>query len=159
MKQLLKKCALLVGLYEIMQEKEAKKVKEVLLWIDKKPLKDRTFNTWDQQFLELVPVLYKYDFALDELNMYGNLCNTYFASLTLEDVQNVAFQQALCKVDLFDFNQKYYVHYRNLLYQFLKRWDFCDEVKEWIKGDETKRCLVKFYNETIELCHLKRKPL
>ena len=159
MKQLLKKCALLVGLYKIMQEKEAKKVKEVLLWINKEPLKNRTFNTWDRQFLELVPVLYKYDFALDALNMYGNLCDTYFVALTLEDLQNVAFQQALCKVDLFDFDQKYYVHYRNLLHQFLKHWDFCDEVKEWIKIDETKACIVKFYNETNELFNLKRTPL
>lgn len=159
MKQLLKKCALLVGLYEIMQEKEAKKVKKVLDNVNKEPLRNRTFNSWDKQFLELVPVFYKYDFALEALNTYGNLCNTYFVALTLEDLQNVAFQRALCKVDLSDFNQKYYVHYRNLLHHFLKRWDFCDEVKEWIKIDETKACLVKFYNETIEICHLNRTPL
>ena len=81
MKKYIEKVALMLGLYEGYLRKEKRLVRKVLQKVDKNSLHDRTFNCWDQKFIELVPVLHLYDEALNVLENYGGLRETYFANL------------------------------------------------------------------------------
>lgn len=146
MKKFFKEVLLILGLYKVTLEKEEKDVKEVLENLDKRDPRKRTYNSWDKKFEELVPVLYKYDEALEFLNTYGHVLDTYFALLTEEDLNNAAFQLALCKVEYNEYALHYYCCYSNLLHRFLSEWDFCDEVKETLKKSVNEQAVVRFYN-------------
>ena len=151
MKKFFRQVASMVELCEVMQKREENSVREVLENLDKTDLRKRTINVWDTKFLELVPVLYKYDFALEFLDTHRAVCMTYFKELSYEDAQNVAFQLKLCKTERNKYNGVNYCYYANLLRVFLQNWDFCDEVKELIKNDPEKSPIVCFYNAHVNL--------
>lgn len=154
MKKYIEKVALMLGLYEGYLRKEKRLVRKVLQKVDKNSLHDRTFNCWDQKFIELVPVLHLYDEALNVLENYGGLRETYFANLLTTNVNNIAFQRKLCKVD-----NNNHICYGNLLYGFLLRWDFCDELKAELKNDKNMKDIVYFYNNMARLYVANREHL
>lgn len=159
MKKFFEQVVSMLGLYGAILKREERLVKEVLENLDKRDPRKRCANKWDKKFKELVPVLYKYDEALDFLNTYGHVCDTYFESLTEEDVKNVAFQLALCKVEYNEYALHYFCCYSNLLYCFLSKWDFCDEVKETLKKSVNEQAVVRFYNAHAEVFKPSRKTI
>lgn len=146
MKKFFEQVAAMLGLYGATLRKEEKLVKKVLANLDKRNPKRRSENVWDRKFKELVPILHKYDEALEFLNIYGYVCDTYFEELSYTDAQNIVFQLGLCEVCDNLFNGGKQCRYPNLLHGFLCRWDFRSEVKEAIKNDPDKDPVVRFYN-------------
>ena len=159
MKKFFREVILMLGLYKVALENEEKDVKEVLENMDKRDPRKRSANKWDKKFEELVPVLYKYDEALEFVNTYGHVCDTYFKLLSEEDLNNAAFQLALCKVRYNEYALHYYCCYSNLLHCFLDKWDFCDEVKEELKKSVEKNAVVRFYNAHANVFKPNRKLL
>ncbi len=159
MKKFLKKVVAMVGLYEAMLKKEEKTVQEVLINLDRTDLRKRPVNKWDRKFWELVPILYKYDFALDFLNRYGFVLETYFKVLSYADAQNIVFQLTLCEVDESFITGEKHCRYPNVLHVFLQNWDFRDEVKTQIKNDQEKEPIVRFYNSHVNLWAKNRELL
>ena len=146
MKKFFREVIIILGLYKVALGKEEKLVKEVLENMDLTDPKKRTYNVWDRKFEELVPVLYKYDEAMEFLNTYGWVCETYFLHLSEEDVTNLAFQRKLCSVSKNSFDHQYYGDYYNLLFWFLKRWDFEETIKKELQQDPQKADIVRVYN-------------
>ena len=95
MKNLLEKVASMVELYEVMCRREKRAVLNLLANLDTSDPKKRSVNIWDRKFWELVPILYKYDDALDFINTYGHVSETYFTVLSYVDSQNIVFQLTL----------------------------------------------------------------
>ena len=150
MKNFLKKVASMVGLYEVMCSREKKAVWNLLANLDTSDPKKRPVNIWDRKFWELAPILYKYDDALDFINTYGHVCETYFTVLSSADFQNLVFQLSLCETVDVCYDGKR-CRYPNLLHGFLKHWDFREEVKNEIKNNPDKAPVLRLYN-------LYRKP-
>ena len=150
MKKLIEKVAAMLGLYSATLKKEETQVKRVLANLDTSDPRKRAINKWDREFLDLVPVLYKYDDALVFVNRFGYVCEIYFASLRCEDVANVAFQRKLCSVWQNDLNCEYYIKYRNLLHFFLDRWDFDEGLKQELMADPSKVEVLIIYNKFAE---------
>jgi hypothetical protein len=158
MKKFFEMVASMIGLYGAMLKKEERLVKEVLANLDKSDPKKRPVNVWDKKFWELVPILYKYEEALEFLDTYGHVCDTYFKVLSFEDSQNIVFQLTLCEVvDTCSGGKR--CRYPNLLHGFLLNWDFRDEVKKTIKNDPDKDPVVRFYNAHVNLWAKDRKLL
>ncbi len=151
MKKFFEMVASMIGLYGAMLKKEERLVKEVLANLDKSDPRKRTYNAWDKKFEELVPILYKYEEALEFLDTYGHVCDTYFKVLSFSDAQNVVFQLSLCEVYESSLSAEKRCRYPNLLHAFLQQWDFRDEVKKTIKNDPDKDPVVRFYNAHVNL--------
>lgn len=142
----MKKVASMLGLYGVMLKKEKEQVEELLKNLDKTDPRERTFNLWDKKFKELTPVLYKYDEALEFINKFGHIEETYFLNLTDEDAKNIAFQRKICSVRKGFLPGEYYAEYSNLLVRFLKRWDLDEVVKAELQNDAQKQDIIRLYN-------------
>ena len=159
MKKFFEKVASMVGLYGVMQKREEKAVRKVLENLDKTDLRKRPVNEWDRKFWELAPILYRYDFALDFLDTYGHVLDTYFKVLSYVDSQNIVFQLTLCEVEESSVTGKKCCRYPNVLHGFLRQWDFREEVKKEIKNDPQKEPIVCFYNAHVKLWRKDRELL
>ena len=151
MKKFFEKVASMIELYGAMLKKEERLVQEVLANLDKTDLRKRPVNVWDRKFWELVPILYKYEEALEFLDTYGHVCDTYFKVLSYDDARNIVFQLSLCEVKVNRYDGKKCCRYPNVLHVFLQNWDFRDEVKMQIKNDPQKEPIVLFYNAHVNL--------
>ena len=157
MKKLIEKVVSMLGLYGAMLKKEEKAVNRVLENLDVSDLQNRPYNKWDRKFAHLTPILYKYDTALAFINHFGHVQDMYFNNLRQEDFDNIAFQRKLCGVKQKSSDGKYYADYPNLLYGFLRVWDFDDSIKAELKNDPDKQEVVRLYN--LYIGNKKRNPL
>lgn len=120
-------------------------VLNVLNHMDCTDPKKRSLNRYDKKFIRLIPVLHNYHGALEFLNMYGYVSDTYFSHLT--DAENNAYlQMRFCAVEksVFDVGN-YYPKYSNLVCYYLMRWDFLPEVKEKIFKDDKYCAVARIY--------------
>ena len=147
----MKMVAVILGLYGAMVRREERDVIRILENLDTSNPRVRPRNKWDTKFEEFVPVLYKYDIALDFINRFGYVCETYFLNLGEEDAKNIAFQLKICSVWQNTINDEWYIKYPNLLHFFLLKWDLDDAVKAELLNDSTKKEVVRMYNKFAEL--------
>lgn len=121
-----------------LQDLRENQVMSILQRMDKTNPEERAQNCFDARFAQLVPVLHNYDKALDFLNRYVHVRNTYFRLLRGADT-NLELQRRLCRVDYHVYAGKHFLRYQNLLFHYLKRWDLHPKVMEEIAGDEKYR--------------------
>lgn len=109
---------------------EGEKVALVLKNLDRSSLEKRERNRWDDEFIKLVPSLHLYSEALDLLNRYGWVCNTYFDELSkYEPDRNLFLQRCFCRVTRNRYTDRLVCKYPNLIFHYLMRWDLSKETK------------------------------
>lgn len=116
------------------QLSEADRVSVVLNHLDKSDPSKRRKNKWDEEFYKLVPVFHKYNEALDFLNTYGYVCDTYFQELKKYNPEkNLYLQMRFCETKKDGFWKRFVCKYPNLLFWYLRSWDLSMEAKTMLK--------------------------
>jgi len=126
-------------------------VLNVLEHMDKtNPIK-RKLNNWDDKFADLVPVLHRYPEALDFLNRFGFVCDTYFRHLkNLHPENNYELQKSLCSLEEFNLGgdlKKWMPKYRNLFFYFIESYELLPEVLEQLRSEKKYKELLDIYEK------------
>ncbi|MBR1948572.1 MAG: hypothetical protein IKA30_02125 [Alphaproteobacteria bacterium] len=129
--------------------KESEKVDLVLKNIDKSDIKKREPDKWDKEFIKLVPVFHLYRDALDFLNRYGCVCDTYFEELSKHSMnKDLTLQRCFCRVSRNKYTCQHICKYPMLLFNYLRCWDLSPSVKEEIKrSPEYYEDVISLYNK------------
>ncbi len=120
------------------------KVMRVLYAMDKTNPQRRARNVWDKRFAQLVPELHLYDRALEFINTYGHVCDTYI-QLLAEPEKNAELQFRLCKVAISAYSDRYRAKYPNVLWGYLGHYDLLPEVKSLVLDDAKYEHIAEIY--------------
>lgn len=110
-------------------------VVEVVRNVNKTDPQQREKNKWDERFIKVLPIVHKFDAALDEIDKFGYLAQTYFDHIAdLE--KNLELQRRFCEVRKLAVGNEYNLAYSGLLCKYLEKFELASEIKEEISSDD-----------------------
>ena len=113
--------------------------------------RNRERNIWDERFLDVIPFLHQYDEALDFLNRFGFVCDTYFDHLSvLNPSQNYELQKCFCSIEglcLRDDLKGWIPKYRNLFFHFSEAYELLPELEEMLHSEKRYKGLLDIYEK------------
>lgn len=116
-----------------------------MLWdMDKHNPQKRQQNSYDVWFLNHIEEFCQYDEALELINHWKYLTNTYLQNLPKAD-KNTLLQQKLISVYYNEMMQSHLVRYKRLLRCYLELWDFSPEIKEMINSNDEYQEVLRMY--------------
>ena len=126
-------------------------VMNVLNHMDKTDPVKRKLNDWDDKFIDLIPILHRYPEALDFLNRFGFICDTYFRHLKgLHPEHNYELQKSLCAIEeisIGDDLKKWMPKYRNLFFRFIESYDLLALIQKKLESDKKYEDLLQIYKK------------
>lgn len=108
-------------------------VMSFLKMVDGRDREKRSSNFEDDLFEMLVPVLYKHDNALEFLNTYGYICETYVSLLKIDEYNRAEFEIKLLQNE-----------WLNVFIKYLKKHGLSSKAEEFMKGTKHERLLLLF---------------
>ena len=125
-------------------ETELLQLMENLEKMDKTNPKLRKQNQYDIWFAEHTELFYKYWQTMAFIEHYGYLSDAFIKNLK-QPKQNLELQKMLISVD--EGPHYRFINFKNLLWDYLHRWDLLPEVKQIISNDERFENVLNLYKQ------------
>ena len=140
--------AIIFIIYEVRSTKPFKLTEEDAILglqkMNKTDPKKRGLDRWDFWFRANVNEFQKYDKALEIINQYGFVSDTYFRELKNAQ-QNIDLQKKLISVKYNMYVADYQEKFSNLLCGYLRHWDLAPEIKDTVFNTQKLRRIKEIY--------------